>query len=303
MIMSLDKPLDLEFIGNGTYGVIMRKRTNNFFYIIKQFRLETYDDGSTSLQRESIFSKKAYNINNDIFVNIINDYASEVNLAKDIGVKVPLINSVSLNNFGYIHMEYMNEGDLYEFIKTNNYFDLTGILGCYFNGLNILHNELKIIHGDLTPNNLLVKYIGPNYRQKIIINDDIHYIETNGYCYKISDFGLAETIRNSKYKNCYRNYIYRDYLLLYFLYFYQKKFYNYNKFIDLIEIPIGEINDDLFIGYSNTEKYNKSFVEEFTYNSVCNFMNKFLEVELDNKLIFYLPKLLLEDFIDILFNS
>ncbi len=297
--MSLDKPLDLDFIGSGTYGVIMKKRTKNFNYIIKQFRVEIYDDGSTSLEREAFFAKKAYNINNDIFINIINHYASEVNLAKEIGLNVPLINCVSINNFAYIHMEYMSTGDLYEFIKTNNYFDLTGILGCYFNALNILHNELKIIHGDITPNNLLIHYMGNNYRQKIIINNNTHYLDTNGYCYKISDFGLAELIKNTKHKKAYINHTYRDYLLLYFLYFNKKKFYNYNKFIDLIEIPIGQINDDLYYGYHETNKYKETFVEKFNYRSICEFMNKFLEIEHNNSLIFELPKLLLDDFIDI----
>ncbi len=299
--MSLDKPLDVEFIGNGTYGVIMKKKTqNNYNYIIKQFRVEIYNDGSTSLEREVTFAKKAYSINNDIFINIINNYKSDINLAKQIGVKVPLINCISINNFGYIHMEYMNSGDLYQFIKTNQYFDLTGVLGCYFNALNILHNELKIIHGDLTPNNLLVHYMGNNYRQKIVINDEIHYIDTNGYCYKISDFGLSELIEYTKNTNNYLNHIYRDYLLLFFLYFNKKKFYNYNHFVDLIEIPIGQINDDLYYGYNKTEQYKEKFVDNFNYRSVCEFMNKFLEIEHDNKLIFELPELLLNDFIDII---
>lgn len=197
-------------------------------------------------------------------------------------------------------MEYMNSGDLYGFVKTNSYFDLTGILGCYLNALYILHNKLNIIHGDLTPNNLLVHYIGRDYRQKIIINNETHYINTNGYCYKIADFGLAEYIDKTKNKSVYINHIYRDYLILFFLYFNKHKFYNYNKFIDLIEIPIGQINDDLYYGYKNTHKYKNSFIEEFNYKSVCNFMNKFLEIDNDNTLIYELPKLLLDDFIDII---
>ena len=106
--MSLDKPLDLEFIGNGTYGVIMKKRTKNFNYVIKQFRVENYSDGTTSLEKESMFAKKAYDINNDIFINIINDYESEVNLAKQIGINVPLINCLSVNNFGYFNIIFLN---------------------------------------------------------------------------------------------------------------------------------------------------------------------------------------------------
>ncbi len=298
--MSLDKPLDLEYVGKGTYGVIMKKRTNSFNYIIKQFRVEIYNDGTTSFEKEVSNTKKANNINNDIFINIIKEEVSEINLAKQINIIVPFINCISINNFGYIHMEYMNEGDLYNFIKTDLYFDLTGILGCYFNGLNILHNDLKLIHGDLTPNNLLVNYIGSHYKQKIVIDNEIYHVDTNGYNYKISDFGLSEYIVNTEYKNFYLNHLYRDYLLLYYLYFNKTKFYNYNEFVNLIELPIGQINDDIYDIYNKTNKYIKCFKNEFTYNSVCEFMNKFLEIEFDNSLIHELPKILLKEFIDII---
>jgi serine/threonine protein kinase len=299
--MSLDKPLDLEYIGKGTYGIILKKITKNDVYVIKQFRIEMYDNGTTSLEKETNLTKLAYNINNDIFINIFKEEESEINLAKQININVPFINSISLNNFGYIYMEYMNSGDLFNFIKNNKKCNLTGILGCYFNALNILHNEIKIFHGDLTPNNLLVHYIGANYRQRIIINDENYFINTNGYSYKICDFGLADYLENTTTNKCYSNHIYRDYLLLFFIYFYKNKFDNYDRFAELIEIPLGQINDDLHTGYSKTDEYNKAFIEEYNYNSVCNFMNRYLEIDFNNKLIFELPKLLLEDFIDIIF--
>jgi len=298
--MSLDKPLDLEFIGKGSYGIIMRKKTNGLFHVIKQFRIEYYEDNTTSFDKEVTHAKSAYNINKDIFINILKEEMSSENLANKIDINVPLINCISVNNFGYIHMEYMNEGDLYNFIKTNNYFNLTGILGCYLNGLDILHNQLKIIHGDLTPSNILIHYIGPNYRQKIIINNEIYYFDTNGYIYKIADFGLVELIKDTKYKRNYRNHLYRDYLLLYFLYFNKNKFYNYNKFVDLIELSIGQINDDIYDGYGNTEDYQKYFIDEYNYRSVCKFMNIYLESDFDNALIYKVPNILLNEFIDIM---
>lgn len=297
--MSLDKPLDLEFVGKGTYGVIMKKTTNSFNYIIKQFRVEIYDDGTTSFEREVLYTKMANNINDDIFINIIKDEISSINLAKQIDIIVPFINCISLNNFGYIHMEYMNEGDLNKFLNNENEFDLSGILGCYLNGLNILHNELKIIHGDLTPNNLLVNYVGGNYKQKIVIDDEIYYFDTKGYNYKIADFGLAEHIINTIDKEVYWNYLYRDYLLLYYLYFNKNKFNNYNKFINLIELPIAQINEDIYDIYKKTNKYKRCFNEEFTYSSVCKFMNKFLEIEFDDPLLYKIPKILLKEFIDL----
>jgi serine/threonine protein kinase len=298
--MSLDKPLDLEFIGKGSYGIIFKQRTKGHITVIKQFRVEQFDDGTTSFDRETKYAKIAHNINNDIFINIFKYKQTDENLAGKLNINVPLINSISLNNYGYIYMEYMNCGDLYEFIKPNNYYNLSGILGCYLNGLNILHNELKIIHGDLTPNNILINYIGPSYRQKIIINDDVYYFDTNGYNYKITDFGLSELISNTKYKNTYMNYLYRDYLLLYFVYFNKKKFYNYNKFIDLIEICIGQINEDIYNGYRKTDEYKMCFIDTFDYKSVCTFMNTCLETDHENTLIYQIPKILFNDFVDIL---
>ncbi len=298
--MSLDKPLDLEFLGKGAYGVIMKKKTNDNIYIIKQIRIEYYDDNTNSFSKESNYMKLAYDINSDIFINIIKGEILEENLAKKLDINVPLINNISINNFGYIYMEYMNHGDLYEFIKTDRYFDITGILGCYLNGLNILHNQLNIIHGDITPNNILVHYIGPNYRQKIIFNNNIYYFDTRGYSYKISDFGLSEPIDKTIYNNIYMNHTYRDYLLLYYLYFNKNKFYNYNKFIYLIESCLGQINNDLYNGYRKSHAYKKHFVKEFNYHSVCNFMNIYLELDMDNVLIYKIPYMLLNEFIDIL---
>jgi serine/threonine protein kinase len=199
-------------------------------------------------------------------------------------------------------MEYMNNGDLYNFVRDNKKSNLNGILGCYLNGLNILHNDLKIIHGDLTPNNILVHYIGPNYRQRIIVNDENYFINTNGYCYKICDFGLANYLENTKQTKHYINHIYRDYLLLFFIYFYKNKFDNYNNFAELIETPLGYIYDDFYNGYRETDDFKKNIIDNYTYNSICDFLNKYLQIDFNNKLIFKLPKLLLLDLVDTVFG-
>ena len=74
--MSLDKPLDLEFIGKGAYGIIMKKKTNNLIYVIKQFRVEYYNNNTSSFDKEVKYAKLAYNINTDIFINILKDEIS-----------------------------------------------------------------------------------------------------------------------------------------------------------------------------------------------------------------------------------
>ena len=300
--MSLDKPLDLEFLNKGAFGIIMKKRSKGNLHIIKQFRVEIYEN-ETSFDKEVRLTKLAYDKNNEIFINIIKEDTSDIDLAGKLCINVPLINKISVNNFGYIHMEYMNCGDLYQFIKSNDSSDLTGVLGCYFNALYILHTKLKIVHSDLTPNNLLVHYVGPWYRQKIIIDDVTHYIDTNGYCYKITDFGLAENILDTKINNCYFNHIYRDYLLLFFVFFNKNRFYNYKLYFNLIEITLEKINDDFYEKYRNMDIYNKYIINEYNYNSVCYFMNEYLKVETNNSLLYEIPYLLLTDFLDIVLTQ
>ncbi len=295
--------MNLEFIGKGTYGIIMKNNIKGHINIIKQIKIEYLDDNTTTLSKEYKYAKLAYNINNDIFINIFKEEISNENLASSINIKFnDLSIDTPIDKFGYIHMEYMNQGNLYDFLKTDKYYDLTGILGCYINGLYILHNQLKIIHGDLTASNILVNYIGNSYRQKIIINNQDFYFDTKGYVYKIADFGLAETLNETKHKRFYKNHLYRDYLILYFIYFNKKKFYNYNKFINLIEVSIGQINDDLYDGYNNTDDYKKNFIDEFNYYSVCKFMGQRLESYFDNSLIHIIPDVLLNEYLDILID-
>ena len=185
----------------------------------------------------------------------------------------------------------MDEGDLYNFLKYNNNFDITGVLGCYLNGLFILHNWLYIIHGDITPMNILINYVGENYKQKIIYNENTYYIDTNGYNFKICDFGLAYYIDNTKKESNYINFLYRDYLLLFYLYFNKHFFYNYNKFSSIIEICVEEIKEILYNYYD--------FNNEFNFYNICKFMNCCFEINFDNKFLYDMPNVLLKEFIDI----
>lgn len=296
----------LEYLGKGTYGIIMKKTTENDTYAIKQFRIDYYKNESntiSNLDKEVEFTKLAYNINSDIFISIFKyeETENDIDLAKQIKINVPLIDSIS-NKFGYIYMEYMDCGDLYNFVRDNNNVNLNGILGCYLDALNILHNDLKIVHGDITPNNILVHYIGPNYRQRIIVNDESFFINTNGYCYKLCDFGIATHLENTRSNKYYINHIYRDFLLLFFIYFYKYKFNNYRQFAELIEIPVGYINDDFYNGYRETEHYKINLVDNYNYNSLCEFLDKCLEIDFNNRLIHKIPKLLLLDLVDIIFG-
>jgi serine/threonine protein kinase len=228
------------------------------------------------------------------------------NLAKTLNITVPFIDNICYNEFGYIYMEYMEQGNLYNFLKEYSLddFDITGILGCYLNGLYILHNELKIIHGDLTPMNILVQYVGPNYKQKLYYNCIEYNINTSGYNFKIADFGLANYINDTRYyrnnNTIYINHIYRDYLLLFYLYFNKKIFINYSIFSNIIEITVENIKDDLYDGYEHTDEYYKYFVEKYNFNNVCFFMNTILETNYNSNLIYETPRILLIEYLELI---
>jgi serine/threonine protein kinase len=299
---------DLIHIGSGSFGIVMKTSIDNNPCVVKQFRVQLLEDESNSFDNEVYLTKKAYNINNDIFIKILKSEMKMHNLAKMLNINVPCINSICYNEFGYIYMEYMEQGDLYKFLKEyNNYdFDITGILGCYLNGLYIIHNELKIIHGDLTPMNILVQYVGPNYKQKICYNGIEYNINTCGYNFKIADFGLADYINDTRYSRnnnaIYINYIYRDYLLLFYLYFYNNYFINYNIFRNIIEITIENIKNDLYDSYGLTEEYNKYFIDKYNFNNVCHFMDTYLEIKHDCSLLYETPRILLIEFLEVVNN-
>lgn len=290
----------LVYINKGSFGVVMRTILDSEIIVIKQFRIQLLENNKNSYENEIEFTQLAYNMNNHIFIKIIKNEISEINLAKKINKKIPLLNTICINDFGYIYMEWMELSDIYNFLikdyKTNN-FDITGILGCYLNGLYILHNKLNIIHGDLSPRNILVRYVDTDYKQKIIFNDNEYNINTSGYCFKIADFGLSEYYCNNY------NHIYRDYLLLFFLYFNKEIFYNYSIFSDIIEITVDKIKNKLYLLYGNTDKYNNFFIEKYNFTSVCYFMDKFMYIEKDDELLYDIPNVLLNEFIEIILSN
>ena len=302
--------LPLVYLNKGSYGIVMRTILDSNIIVIKQQRVQLLENDTTSLEYEINFINMAYNINDDIFIKIIKNELSSINLAKAINKNIPLFDGICLNDYGYIYMEWMEFGDLFNFLLKDNQtsdFDITGILGCYLNGLYILHNKCNLIHGDLTPLNILIRYVSPDYKQKIIYDDIEYNINTSGYNFKIIDFGLTEYLdktiynrtKDNKPYDIYINHIYRDYLLLFFLHFNKDIFYNYDIFSNIIDTTVNMIKEELFESYGTTEKYYKYFIEKYTFNSVCYFMDTFMEIDNDNPLLFEIPKILLNEFIEI----
>ncbi len=279
---------NITYISSGSYGIIMKKHN----IIIKQQYNSLYESNKSFAEYEVELCDLAYKINPYIFIKILKyDFSRDLNMAKSIGRKIPLIDCVSLG-YSYIYMENMDDGDFYNFMKNriiikNIKCSIIGILFCYVNGLYILHNKLNIVHGDLTPSNILVKYIGGDYKQKIYydnINDN--YINTIGYMYKIADFGLA---RKGLKKN---SYILRDYLMLYYLYYYKYYFYDYYLFEDIIEHVIYKLNDIILNYVDNMDEYYHVLEN---YHNITNFLNdKFIINKEFYEILDLFPKYLMD---------
>jgi serine/threonine protein kinase len=295
--------MDLSFITKGSFGIIMRNNNNNT--IVKQSFIYipfSENNNINSHDNEVEKTNKAYAKNYDIFIKIIKNEILRENLALKINIHIPFINEVTVPGYSYIHMEYMDIGDLYTYIvKNNNIINIDGVLGCYFNGLYILHNLLNIVHSDITAQNILIKYIGPNYRQKIIYDNDEYFIDTNGFSFKISDFGLAENINDTySYDNdetVFFNHVYRDYLLLFFLYFYKDNFYNYNYYIELIEPPLYKIKKILKNNIFFPDIYEKYIIDNYSYESLCKYLYDFVSINTESTALYTMPKFLLREFI------
>ena len=103
--MSFNKPFNLEHLGTGSYGVVMKKIENNECLVVKQLYVQLYEEDN-SLENEVSITKKAYRLNDDIFIKIIKDELSKINLAKLININVPSIDSISISEFGYIYGIY-----------------------------------------------------------------------------------------------------------------------------------------------------------------------------------------------------
>ncbi len=301
----------LEYITKGTYGIIMKETINEYSYIIKQ---QNYDNNlEHEFGLEFKIGKLTYSENPDIFIKLIKLEIADFNRATSLNQSNTLAEQSISNNipdigwYQYIFMEYMELGDLYNLNKNRENGDemlnIVNVLGCYFNGLYILHNKLNIIHGDMTSLNILVRYIGPGYKQKIIYKDKEYFLISDGYMFKITDFGISEYIKKMPVKNdIIECHIYRDYLLLYYIYFQQKNncaFLYYNLFSELIKNTIYKVNS-IALEYSyDLDIYDYYFDKKYNYFSVCKYFNKFHCIDKDNILFYKVPEELLDKFLEL----
>jgi hypothetical protein len=296
----------LEYIATGTYGIIMKETINQISYIIKQ---QMYDNDDDKSGQESTIAKLAYSENPDIFIKCIKFEVGDFNRAEKIDKIVPFLKDIPDTGwYQYIYMEYMELGDLYNLNKSykkgDKMLNIINILGCYFNGLYILHNKLNIIHGDMTSLNILVRYVGLGYKQNIIYKDKEYSLITDGYMFKITDFGISEYIERIPVNSddIMETHIYRDYLLLYYIYFHQKKhssFLYYNIFTNLIKETIYMINEITFNYKNDISVYEYYFYDNYNYFSICKYFNKYHSINKDSILFTRLPENLLDKFLEL----
>lgn len=192
------------------------------YYVIKEIQ-HTARYTKPDFDCEIINQKVASAYMPDLVVNIYENWTDVLETDENgivigkLGNKPKATNATCIEPYSYITMEYMNYKDLYLNYKAGNVnvswskpINMTGLLFICLVILYNLHCKLSICHGDFRDTNIFLKYVGPEYKQKVnfVLNDkqmDFD-VDTGGFHIKIGDFGLSETL-------CFntKSFIFRDY--------------------------------------------------------------------------------------------
>ena len=180
--------------------------------------------------------------------------------------------------YAYMTLEYMNYKDLYmnyamdttlkPWYKPINFKGL--LLICLYMLYN-LHCKLNICHGDFRDTNILLSYVGPEYKQRLTItypgNTAID-VDTGGFHIKLCDFGLAERLIVNRAIMA-SVFVYRDFEFLENIYMHRESWKHmassedeYNNIILFLETEfINKINVQiLYAGYDiNDSKSRHAF--------------------------------------------
>lgn len=187
----------------------------------------------------------------------------------------------------YMTLEYMNYKDLYMNYATDTTLkpwykpiNFKGLLLICLYILYNLHCKLNICHGDFRDTNILLSYVGPEYKQRLTITYPVNTtidIDTCGFHIKISDFGLAEKLILGHATRA-SVFVYRDFEFLENIYMHRELWKHmtntideYNNIIEFLETEfIKKINVQmLYAGYDindsksrNSFWYNKHIINE-----------------------------------------
>lgn len=204
------------------------------FLVIKEIQFtDKYDKRDFDL--ECKYHNRAYMYMPDLIIKIYDSYTHNYTInPEDIlhetkyGIQetkplpanpaLPLDGSIQ---YGYLILEYMNYKDLYlNYVlarKTDKWLHALNIKGLILICLVLIYNlhcKLHICHGDIRDTNIFLRYIGPEYKQKVTINipnstTQTLLVETGGFHIKLGDFGLAEKLAGGV-----KSFLFRDYEIL-----------------------------------------------------------------------------------------
>ena len=173
-----------KYLKSGSSGNVYKCKYKNLYYIIKNIKYakkygKNYDDIDRPENSELLMIKL-------LSYFIINN--------KNYNILLP-ITVIEQNDNLYILMEYINNGDLSDFIYKNNLneYQLKNIL---FQVLYILYFIQDFFpnfkHNDMKTNNILIEkiYIKQKYI-RYIIDDKIYYLKNIGYIIKLWDFDFS----------------------------------------------------------------------------------------------------------------
>ena len=244
----LDKYNIIKELGRGTYSIVWLgfNITNNKYYAIKVQHSDDFKDG---IEEVKMMKKLPQNVS--VFNHLIEYFIHSVKVEN------------KKNKLRYLCSVYeLQSGNLDSFIRKGYYgdgFDLDKVKIMFrqlLKGLNVLHSKLKVFHGDIKPDNLLLK--GYNKRDLQIINlynelnfnkrfeehknkywkdkDKYNYEEVNNKIREIVHKYMCEIIKEKNIDDCLR-------------------FDFDDKFLNNLEIKISDFGDFC----EEDEEFNEDF--------------------------------------------
>jgi len=274
-------------------------------YVIKEI-LKNYRYTQADFNSEVINQKHAIEYMPDLVVNIY-EHWDEIFERGPTGIIPDKLGEQNKENkttvleaYGYITMEYLNYKDLYFNYKSgkpgvrwSKAINIRGILLICLIILYNLHCKLGICHGDFRDTNIFLKYIGPEYKQKVKVSletDHEFEVDTGGFHIKLGDFGLSETIVPDT-----KSFIMRDYEFLENLYK-NSSYWRWMAPTKAEYIKITKFIFEYFIKPINKYMYSKNYGPENTKSRKDFWYSKHI-IPTNSQYLYSYPKLLLETYI------
>lgn len=188
--MSITLPKDCQLIcqiGEGTYGTVSKCSRNGELVAVKRIKMEQNSRGVPATTLREVAILKALNAKQHQLV--------EANILPDInkGNIVNLYDVIyDLSNI-FLVFEYCNT-DLDQFLKNHSLspYQIKFYMYQILNGLDLVHKS-EILHRDIKPNNILLKFPPPASQSDAPAAKDVSQTDMDIAILKITDFGLARS--------------------------------------------------------------------------------------------------------------